>query len=104
MKVGKTLTLLVMVITAITILPVFGCGGESEEVSPARLTRIEMLQKVPVYSEDFQFWDVAALRDDPDLKEMYEIWYGRKVDFLEERYGLATEKIEYLAEGARMSL
>jgi hypothetical protein len=77
-----------------------GCtAGQQPELSPARLACIEMMQQVPVYYEDFEFWDAEALREDSDLMDMYKVWYERKVDFLEERYGMQSESIEYLAQG-----
>jgi hypothetical protein len=85
---------------ALLTLPVGGCQGEtSDELSPARLACIEMMQGVPVYYEDFEFWDVGALRDDTDLAEMYRVWYERKVEFLEENYGFDSARIDYLGQG-----
>jgi hypothetical protein len=61
-----------------------------------------MMQQVPADYEDFEFWDAGMLRDDPDLREMYEIWYERKIEYLEEYYGVPGSGIEYLAEGEGM--
>jgi hypothetical protein len=98
MKPVRIITL--MVIIALAVLPVLGCKIEPQaELSPARLSCIEMMQQVPVYYEDFEFWDVGMLREDPDLGEMYDIWYERKIKFLEERYGVQSTSIDYLAQG-----
>jgi len=98
MKLRKSLTLIMAII--LLTFPITGCHSEAvPEVSPARLACIEMMQEVPVYYEDFQFWDVGMLREDTDLAEMYQVWYGRKVEFLEERYGIPSTSIDYLAQG-----
>jgi len=98
MKSGRILTLMVLI--ALVVLPVIGCKAEQPaEISPARLACIELMQKVPVYYEDFEFWDVRALREDTDLGEMYQIWYERKVEFLEQHYGIQSSGIDYLAQG-----
>jgi hypothetical protein len=82
------------------IFPLFGCGSEAvSEVSSTRSACIELMQKVPVYYEDFEFWDVKALRNDPDLEEMYKVWYERKVQYLEEHYDIKSSGIDYLAQG-----
>jgi len=98
MKLGRILTLMVLI--ALVVLPVIGCkAGPQVELSPARLACIELMQKVPVYYEDFEFWDVRALREDTELGEMHQIWYERKVEFLERNYGLRSTSIDYLAQG-----
>jgi len=98
MKAGRIITL--MVVIALAVLPVLSCKAEPQaEVSPARLACIEMMQKVPVYYEDFEFWDIRTLREDTDLGELYQIWYERKVEFLERNYGLQSTSIDYLAKG-----
>lgn len=87
-------------IMALAVLPVLGCQAEPQmEGSPARLACIDMTQKVPVYYENFEFWNIGTLRKDPDLAEMYQIWYERKVEFLEQNYGIESTSIDYLAEG-----
>lgn len=54
MKLGRIITLIV--IMALVVLPVLGCNAELQvEAKPARLACIEMMQKVPVYYEDFEF-------------------------------------------------
>jgi len=98
MKPGRIMML--MVVIALAVLPVIGCKAEPQtKLSPARLACIEMMQKVPVYYEDFEFWDVGVLREDDDLGEMYDIWYERKIEFLEQNYGLQSTSIDYLAQG-----
>jgi len=98
-KPGGMITL--AAVTALAVLSILGgCKAEPKaEISPARLVCIEMMQQVPVYYEDFEFWDVGILREDPDLGEMYQIWYERKIEFLEERYGVRSTSIDYLAQG-----
>jgi len=103
MKLRKSLTL-IMVIILLTF-PIIGCHNAAEpevKASPARIACIEMMQKVPVYYEDFEFWDVRTLREDPDLVELYQIWYERKVEFLEQNYGMQSTGINYLAQGEGM--
>lgn len=90
-------------ILTLGVLTISGCTGDTEtEASPARLACIEMMQWVPVYYEDFEFWDVGKLRGDADLAEMYSIWYERKVEFLEENYGIPSAGIDYFGEGEGM--
>jgi hypothetical protein len=102
-KLGK-ITLIMAV--AITVLSGFsGCKAEPQtELTPAKKACIEIMQQVPVYYEDFEFWDVRSLRDDIDLSDMYQVWYERKVDSLEERYGLNSSGIDYLAQGELLDI
>jgi hypothetical protein len=95
-KLSRISALVIMAI--VLLMPVVNCES-IPEVSPVRQTCIDMMQQVPIDYEDFYFWDSGMLRDDPDLRDMYEIWYERKIDYLEERYGLPASGIEYLAEG-----
>lgn len=98
MKPGRIIALIIMM--ALAVLPVIGCKAELQaRLSPAKLACIDTMQKVPVYYEDFEFWDVGVLREDVDLGEMYQIWYERKVEFLEQNYGLQSTSIDYLAQG-----
>jgi len=98
MKYGRIIAL--MIIMTLAVLTVPSCkSGSQAELSPARLACIEMMQKMPVYYEDFEFWDVGILREDPDLREMYQIWYERKIEFLEQNYGLQGNSIDYFAQG-----
>jgi len=90
----------VLAIVMAASLALGGCRQKSPpEVSPARKANIELMQKVPVFYEDFEFWDAKTLRENPDLSEMYQVWHDRKVKFLEERYGIDSDGIEYLAHG-----
>jgi hypothetical protein len=99
MKLMRNLTL--TIIAAIVVLPVFGgCQADLQaELTPAKKACIEMMQKVPVYYENFEFWDVRALSDDPDLQEMYQVWYKRKVAYLEQQQGIRSAGIDYLSQG-----
>ena len=95
----RNITLIVIVTLAVLLIP-GGCKTESRtEATPAKVACIELMQKVPVYYEDFDFWEVETLRNDPDLGDMYQVWYERKAKFLEERYGINSTGMEYLAEG-----
>jgi len=97
MKLMRNITL----VTALAVLLVAGgCKTESRtEATPAEIARIELMQKVPVFYEDYDFWDIRTLRSDADLSDLYQVWYDRKVKFLEERYGIDSTGIEYLAQG-----
>lgn len=99
MRLHRSIRLIIAV--ALMALSAFsGCGGEPRvESTPAKRACIEMMQKVPVYYEDFEFWDVRTLQSDPDLGEFYKVWYERKVASLEERFGIKSSSIEYLAQG-----
>jgi hypothetical protein len=57
------------------------------------------MQQVPVYYEDFEFWDVKTLRGDADLGQMYQVWNERKVKYLEKPYGIQSSDIGYMAQG-----
>lgn len=85
----------------LAILPALGgCAAEAlTEASPAKKACIELMEKVPIYYEDFEFWYVRTLRNDPDLSALYEVWYERKVKSLEERFGIDGSAIDYLAQG-----
>ncbi len=96
-KLGRIILITAVLITSLSLA---GCKNEPQtELTPAKKACIEMMQKVPVYYEDFEFWDVTALRSDPDMEDMYKVWYERKVQFLEENYGIESSGIEYLAQG-----
>ncbi|MDD5537387.1 MAG: hypothetical protein PHF12_00295 [Candidatus Omnitrophica bacterium] len=99
MKRVRNATLLVIVALAVLLVP-SGCKTESRtEATSVETARIELMQKVPVFYEDFDFWNVNSLREDPDLAELYQIWFDRKMKFLEERYGIDSSGIKYFAEG-----
>ncbi|MGD9118664.1 MAG: hypothetical protein PVJ08_08055 [Dehalococcoidia bacterium] len=96
-NIGK---IILVVVVGITSLSLTGCGNEPRtELTPVKKVCIEMMQQVPVYYEDFEFWDVGMLRDDPDLSDMYQVWYDRKVEFLEQNYGLQSTSVDYLGQG-----
>lgn len=97
---GKIILLMMALITAPQLL--IGCAHISQKESTATNACIELMQKVPVYYEDFEFWDVNTLRNDSDLKELYQIWYERKVNYLEELFGLNVTDIKFLAQGEGM--
>ena len=93
---GLVLTILQIVLIG------FGCKNELHEVefSPARLACIELMQQVPIHYDYFEFWDVGALREDPDLEDMYQ---ELNVHFLE-RYGIASQDIDYMAHGEGLEI
>ena len=96
-NIGKISLVVVVIIISLSLI---GCGKEPQtELTPAKKVCIEMMQQVPVYYEDFEFWDVGMLRDDPDLSDMYQVWYERKVEFLEQNYGLQSTSVDYLGQG-----
>ena len=75
-----------------------GCNKVTQTgITESRAVCIEMMQKIPASEEDFEFWDVKALRSDPDLKEMYRVWYERRAQYLEQRYGINSSGIDYVA-------
>jgi hypothetical protein len=77
-----------------------GCKNSTQtENDSTKLTCIQLLHKIPADYESFQFWDARALREDPDMGDMYLVWRERKVDYLEAQYGIDITKIDYLAEG-----
>jgi hypothetical protein len=89
-----------LMVVPVGLFALGGCSsGPAAELTLARQACIEMMQQVPVYYEDFEFWDAGSLREDPDLRDMYEIWYERKIEHLEERYGVAGTDIDYFGEG-----
>jgi hypothetical protein len=92
------------IIAALVALPVFGgCQAEPQtELTPAKKACIEMMQKVPVHHENFEFWDVASLRSDPDLSEMNKVWQERKGDWLA-NFNISDASVEYLSESDVMT-
>jgi len=101
-KSGSVILTAAVVIASLSLT---GCVNEPRtELTPARQACIEMMQQVPVYYEDYEFWDVTALRDDPDMADLYKVWYERKVQFLEDNYGLAASGIDYFAHGELLDI
>jgi hypothetical protein len=103
MKLMRNVTLTIIgALVALLILG--GCGNEPQaELTPAKKACIDMMQKVPVYYESFEFWDVKTLRSDADLSEMYKIWYERKGDWLANS-GISDANVEYLAEAEVLTM
>jgi hypothetical protein len=104
MKLMRNVTL--TIIAALVALPVLGgCKAEPrEELTPARKACIEMMQKVPVDYEDFQFWDAKTLQSDVDLGEIYKVWYERKIEYLEQEYGIQSTRVNYLADAETLNI
>ena len=66
---GKQILLAVIITCLLTaMLLTSACS------SPEHSACIKLMRKVPAGYQDFEFWDVAALRDKPDLAGMYEKW------------------------------
>lgn len=104
MKSLKSLALIVVLVLTASV-GLVGCQSESDnEASQARLACIELMQKVPVYYESFEFWDVNLLRSDPDLADMYQVWYDRHLDSLEEHYALDSQAVDYLGTGGLLDI
>lgn len=102
----RKLSRIVLIMTLFIIaLSVFGGCGEKTgtELTPARKACIEMMQKVPVHYENFEFWDVATLQSDPDLSEMNKVWQERKGDWVA-NFGISDANVEYLAEADVLTL
>jgi hypothetical protein len=101
-NIGK---IILIVVVAVTSLSLIGCVNEPRtELMLVKKVCIEMMQQVPVYYEDFEFWDVGMLRDDPDLSDMYQVWYDRKVEFMEQNYGLQSTSVDYLGQGEGLDI
>lgn len=99
----KNFTISIITLIAI-LLSVAGCQARTQvETDPTRLACIEMMRKVPVHYEDFEFWDVKALRNDPDLSEMYQVWHERRGEWLAS-FGISDADVEYVAEAEVLTL
>ena len=99
MRLRRSITLIIAVLL-VALLAFDGCGGEPRvESTPAKRACIELMQKVPVYYEDFEFWDVRALQSDPDLGEFYKVWHERRVGSLEERFGIKSSVLNIWLRG-----
>lgn len=80
-----------------------GCMKPAAEEVTAKKACIELMQKVPVYYEDFEFWDVRTLQSDPDLGEMNKVWQERRGGFLE-IFGISGTDIDYRADAGVLTL
>lgn len=92
--------LLSVTLSLIVLAGLTGCRAES---SSPRLTCIELMQKVPVYYEGFEFWDAEMLRSDPDLSDMYQIWHERRGEWLA-NFAIDSADIDYVAEAEVLTL
>lgn len=93
----------IVIVIALVLTASVGLIGCGAETSSSRLTCIELMQKVPVYSESFEFWDAAVLREDPDLSDMYQLWYERRGEWLA-NFGIESADIEYVVEAEVLTL
>jgi len=85
-------------------LIISGCRESTPvETDPTKLACIEMMQKVPIDYEDFEFWDVKALRGDPELNSMYQEWHERRMDWAE-NLGVNISEVDYVAESEVLTL
>jgi len=98
-------SVILVIAAALTALLAFsGCGSEPQvESTPAMKACIELMQKVPVYYKDFEFWDAKTLRSDADLTEFYKVWHGRRGEWLE-NFGISSADIDYVAEAGVLTL
>ena len=80
-----------------------GCVKPAAEETTAERACIELMQKVPVYYEDFEFWDAKTLRSDPDLGEFYKVWHGRRGEWLE-NFGISIADVDYVVEAGVLTL
>ncbi len=98
---------LIIAIVLVALLAPGGCGVKSQTgftSTPAGLACIEIMQKVPIYYDGLVFWDVETLRNDPDLAEVYQLFYDRCVDHIAERFGIDGDSIDYLTEAETATL
>lgn len=98
----------IVAIVLVALVALGGCGVKDQtDSTSARRACIELMQKVPlspVYYESFYFWDVKTLRSDPDLAEMYQVFYERRVDFLVELFEMDIDSIDYVANAHTVTL
>jgi len=103
MRLRSCLTIIMAAMLTV-LLALDGCVTEpATEVTPARKACIELMQKVPVYYEDFEFWDARTLQSDPDLGEMNKVWQERRGGFLE-IFGISGTDIDYRADAGVLTL
>lgn len=103
MRLRSSLTI-IMAAMLTALLALDGCVTEpATEVTPARKACIELMQKVPVYYEDFEFWDASILQSDADLTEFYKVWHGRRGEWLE-NFGISSANVDYVAEAGVLTL
>ena len=103
MRLHSSVTL-IMAAMLTALLAFSGCGTKpaAEEVT-AKKACIELMQKVPVYYEDFEFLDAKTLQSDADLTEFYKVWHGRRGEWLE-NFGISSADIDYVAEAGVLTL
>ena len=81
-----------------------GCTTPPAEEDAAGRACRELLHKVPVYYEDFTFWNVKELRGDGDLNELYEEWKDRNVESIYELLGIKIDDIDYFADAGLLEI
>ena len=95
---------IIIVVVLMALSALSGCvTGPAKDVTPARIACIELMQKVPVYYEAFEFWDVKKLQSDPDLGEFYKEWQGRRGEWLE-NFGISSTDVDYVVEAEVLTL
>ena len=100
----RTSVTIIMAAVLTALLALSGCVTEpATEVTPARRACIELMQKVPVYYEDFEFWDASTLQSDADLTEFYQVWHERRGEWLE-NFGISSADVDYVAEAGVLTL
>jgi len=103
MRLHGSATLIMAAMLAALLAFSGGCMKPAAEEVTAKKACIELMQKVPVYYEDFEFWDVKTLQSDPDLGEMNKVWQERRGGFLE-IFGISGTDIDYRADAGVLTL
>jgi len=85
------------VVIFLLIVSIIGCtSSESVEMATESVEMVSMMKKVSPDIEQFDFWDIAAIRADDDLEDYYSSWgdfFGR----VEERYCIHFSELNYMA-------
>ncbi|MFO8101003.1 MAG: hypothetical protein R6U37_02375 [Dehalococcoidia bacterium] len=100
----KQVFLAIFILAVIPII-LFGCGDSNPEPETNDQVLIETLQQVPLSYEDVTLWHLGAMRNDPDLNEVYKKWKDwSHRGYLEESYGVKIDDIEYLADAGLLCI
>jgi len=96
---------LAIIILVLMPISLCSCGDSNPEPGNSDQVLIEMLQQVPLSYEDVTLWHLGAMRNDPDLTEIYKKWQDwSHRGYLEESYGVKIDDIEYLADAALLCI
>jgi hypothetical protein len=105
-RLGKGLALVVVAILSALLAFSGGCNQSgSQEAPPDKppIELIELMKKVPVYYDDFTFWDVRTLQDDSNLGEIYKVWQGREGEWLG-NFGIKSSEVNYLVQAEVLTI